>query len=324
MHIEADTLDDLMNDVFKKLVELPFDIKTTRGEENGNSSEIIGVLLELKNPLARLSRTETKGTLFSALGETLWYLSADNKLDFIKYYIGRYKDESEDGESIYGGYGPRLYNYRDTNQVQNIINLLTKKPSSRRAVVQLFGAEDLANSHLEIPCTCTLQFFIRDNSLHLVTYMRSNDCYWGLPHDIFAFTMLQEIIARTLNVKLGTYKHSVGSLHLYESKHQLVRQYLAEGLQPTKKFMPAMPSGSPDEAIKVLLDLEQRFRNYEEVDINSIELDQYWLDLALLLQVFALKKQKKFAEIEHFKNKIQNPDYRTFIDNRISAAKERK
>jgi len=47
---------------------------------------------------------------------------------------------------------------------------------------------------------------IRNKQLHMLTNMRSNDAFWGLPHNIFSFTMIQEILARTLSVELGTYK----------------------------------------------------------------------------------------------------------------------
>jgi len=40
-----------------------------------------------------------------------------------------------------------------------------------------------------------MQFMVRRRRLHLLTNMRSNDAFIGLPHDIFAFTMLQEIMA---------------------------------------------------------------------------------------------------------------------------------
>ena len=65
------------------------------------------------------------------------------------------------------------------------------------------------------PCTCTLQFLARGVKLDLIVYMRSNDVIKGLPHDIFCFTMLQEIAARRLSLEPGIYKHCVGSLHLY-------------------------------------------------------------------------------------------------------------
>jgi thymidylate synthase len=100
--------------------------------------------------------------------------------------------------------------------VADLISLLQKRPASRRAALQIYDARDLAQEHKDVPCTCTLQFFVRDGRLEMATYMRSNDAYLGLPHDVFAFTMLQELVARSLGVEVGVYRHMVGSLHLYE------------------------------------------------------------------------------------------------------------
>src|SRR5688572_29511039 len=125
MYFPSETLDDLLNDVFRELENRPFNIKTTRSEKNGNSSEIIGALIHLKNPRARLSRTETRGKPFSALGELIWYLSKSNDLDFITHYISQYAEESTDGKTVYGGYGPRLFNMHGKyDQIKNVISLL--------------------------------------------------------------------------------------------------------------------------------------------------------------------------------------------------------
>ena len=85
-------------------------------------------------------------------------LTEDNRLDFITPYIHEYREESEDHVTVYGGYGPRIFRQRGNDQLQNVITLLRKRPTSGKAVVQIFNAEDLAEHHEEIPCTTTLQF----------------------------------------------------------------------------------------------------------------------------------------------------------------------
>jgi thymidylate synthase len=104
----ADTLDDLLLKVFPKILQNGERIKASKGWNR----ELSGVVLELKNPLARLSRTETKGTVFSCLGETLWYLARSNELQFIKYYISIYGKFAEPDGTVHGAYGPRLFGMR--------------------------------------------------------------------------------------------------------------------------------------------------------------------------------------------------------------------
>ena len=176
----ADTLDDLLVKVFPKILQNGQRVKASKGWNR----ELSGVVLELRNPLARLSRSETKGTVFSCLGETLWYLAGSNELEFIKYYIGIYGKFAESDGTIHGAYGPRLFDMRSgVNQVENVIKLLRRKPSSRQAVVQLFNAEDLLKDYNDIPCTCTMQFLVRKGSLHLLVHMRSNDAFLGFRHN---------------------------------------------------------------------------------------------------------------------------------------------
>lgn len=178
MHIEADTLDDLMRSVLERLLLSTDKVVATRG----TFTELFGVVLHLSNPRARLSRSEMRGKVFSALGEWLWYLSGANDLAFIDYYVpGRYADESDDGVTVRSGYGERLRNLRGLNQIGKVIELLKAKPTSRRAVVQLFDASDLEADFASIPCTCTLQFAVRGGRLSMFVNMRSNDAYFGLP-----------------------------------------------------------------------------------------------------------------------------------------------
>lgn len=96
--VVAQTLDDLMREVLTRLLELPADVHATRGR----FSEVVGTMLCLENLRARLSLTETRGKPFSALGELLWYLSKSNNLAFIEYYLKQYRDESDDGQTVYG------------------------------------------------------------------------------------------------------------------------------------------------------------------------------------------------------------------------------
>lgn len=311
MYMSAKTLDDLLRRVYEKLLQSKNRVPSTRGV----ATELTGILLHLTNPRARLSRTEVKGKLFSALGEVLWYFSKSNSLAFIEYYVSRYARESEDGKTIYGAYGPRLFDFRGIDQIENVLTLLRENPGSRRAVVQLFDAADIVQRRQEIPCTCTLQFMIRSGRLHMLTSMRSNDAFWGLPHDVFAFTMLQEYIARSLSVELGSYKHAVGSLHLYTDHIDGARRFLREGWQEDSP-MPAMPSAALRPSMASLLKVEVAFRRNKSFDIDRLSLDDYWADLARLLQIYRLSKNKERKQISKVKNKMSTRIYHIYIDSR--------
>jgi thymidylate synthase len=315
-YLSADTLDDLMRDVFEDLLANGRSVEATKGK----TLERLGMQLELRAPRARLSRSETRGRLFSSLGELCWYLSQDNRADFITYYIPAYARFAEDG-IIPGGYGPRLFARRTepSNQIGFLISLLRKKRSSRRAVAQLFDITDLQPEHKDVPCTCTIQFLVRDEKLHAVVSMRSNDAFLGLPHDVFCFTMLQELVARSLGVELGIYRHNVASLHVYERDQQQIKGFLREGWQSTSA-MPPMPEGDPWEAIEGLRMAENAIRCGRALPASASTLDGYWKDLVVLLQIFrALKKTKPpdLATANNLRGTLGDDTYRLYVDERI-------
>ncbi len=286
------------------------------GASRGRFKELFGCCLRLKNPRARLSRSEGKGKVFSALGELFWYLSGDTRLAFIDYYVpNRFQKESDDQVRVRSGYGERLHSFRGMNQLQNVIRVLKSKPTSRRAVIQLFDATDLEHD-ASIPCTCTLQFLARDRRLHLFVSMRSNDAYIGLPHDVFAFTMLQELVARSVDLEVGEYKHCAGSLHLYEGDMESAAGYLKEGWQASIS-MPAMPGGEPWSSVGELRQIEESFRDGKEIDIQEASLNEYWKDLARLLRAWRAWNEKDVVTLSRLMTEMHSDVYKMFIQARV-------
>jgi thymidylate synthase len=347
MLIYGETLDDLLRNVYKRLLKSTNKIVPSRKA----ATEIIGASLRLGNPLARISRSEKRGALFSGLGELFWYLAGSDSLDFIAYYIGRYVKESDDGVTLYGAYGPRLKKERGINQIENVLDLLRKKRDSRRAVIQLFRAEDNDGKHTEIPCTCTIQFFSRRGRLHMLTYMRSNDAYFGLPHDVFTFTMIHELFARELKLKLGNYRHVVGSLHLYDEHRKSAQSFVDEDYQ-ARIPMPPMPLGSPWLAVEKVLSAERAARviasevslidtkkkkksqaqvllvqkslkKLSRLDREMAALHPYWLDLVRLFMVFGLFKSNGHSKIKSVKKRMDWEGFNTYVvKKQFSAPKE--
>lgn len=292
MHIVADTLDDLMRECMAEIIKNGIAVTPSKGP----TRELFGVLLELKNPRARLSRTESKGTLFSCLGELFWYLSGSDELDFIQYYIADYRKFSDDKKTLNGAYGKRFYNHRQTyNQIGRVITLLKDKPNTRQAVIQIFDAHDLVITTEDVPCTCTLQFAVRSERLNLVTTMRSNDVYKGLPHDIFAFTMLQELVARALDIEVGWYKHFVSSMHIYDESMPQVNSYLEEGWTDNIP-MPPMPSGDQWPVVQKVLGFENSIRKSGVIDTEALTIDEYWKDILRILCIFNLYKERNESD----------------------------
>lgn len=267
-----------------------------------------------------MSRTETRARLFSWLGELLWYLAGSDELSFVRYYIENYKPDYPGAKRVRAAYGPRIRSEKK-HQLRWIVQLIRENSDTRRAVIPIYHPKDTYTNLPEVPCTCTLQFLLRGSRLELVTHMRSNDAYKGLPGDIFAFTMIQEIVARALGVELGRYKHLVGSLHLYVEDRRNAERYLAEGWQ-RKITMPIMPLGDPFPQIERLVRFERATRLGTHAKIPS-DLPEYWQDLARLLAIFrAEKEQKPAAEIRKMRERIHSDAYAPYIEMRRRKAEK--
>ena len=333
-HASADNIDDLMRAVFTRLLSQSRDNNRVEATK-GNSTEVFGALLRLTNPRGRLGRSVARSRAFSAIGELTWYLSGSDELAHIEHYIPAYREFSDDKNTLAGAYGPRIFDPARAqgdgtfdDEWNRVIALLKDRAGSRNAVIQIYANKDGRAAGLDIPCTCMLQFAIRRERLEMHVHMRSNDAFLGLPHDIFAFTMLQEIAARELGIEIGKYYHSVASLHLYDDAPKgglqyrtKAQNYLDEGMFE-KVPMPRMPKGDPWLSIRTLLLAERQMRQDLSAYKPPAGLDPYWEDLATLLKVHAVAHGTE-NELDPLLDGIHFKGYRLYIQDRIARRKQR-
>lgn len=188
-------------------------IVSPRGIE---TREIFPAAFELRNPRARVLLVEGRyiNPAF-AIAETLWILSGSQD-PWIFDYNSRLKQFANDGV-LRGAYGPRIRSWGgQMDQLEQALSTLRRDHATRRAIIQLYDPMSVGDNHLDIPCTITHHFLIRDERLHLFTTMRGQDVWLGLPYDVFYNTLLQELMAGWVGVELGSYYYRADSLHVYE------------------------------------------------------------------------------------------------------------
>lgn len=178
--------------------------------------EALNAVTVIKDPTKNIMKNEVrKLSLKYAIGEMLWYLSENNRLDAIRLYTKNWDRISDDGFHVNSNYGFCINKKYGINQWEIAKEELKSNKESRRAVIHIKSANDSLDSK-DVNCTVCLQYIIRDDKLYATTYMRSNDIWLGFPYDVFQFTCMQIRMAMELGVGLGTYTHIAGSLHLYE------------------------------------------------------------------------------------------------------------
>ena len=176
--------------------------------------EIINAITVIKDPTRNICKDIRDMPMRYAIGEMLWYMSADNDLKSIQMYTKAWDRMSDDGETVNSNYGHCIKYKFGFDQWLYVKNLLVSNSNTRQAVIHIKTADNKPSK--DVNCTVCLQFFIRDGKLYLTTYMRSNDLWMGFPYDVFQFTNMQVLMAMELGVEVGTYTHIAGSLHLYE------------------------------------------------------------------------------------------------------------
>lgn len=171
---------------------------------------------------------------FFHLMEALWMLGGRNDLAFPMLFNKRFKDYSDDGLTIWGGYGWRWKRFFGYDQLDVIVEELRKNPNSRRCVLSMWNAVpslhnmpfskgDTSSDLLvaiaggrDVPCNTHVYFDVRGDALNMTVCNRSNDMLWGCyGANAVHFSILQEYMSARLNVPMGVYRQMSNNLHLY-------------------------------------------------------------------------------------------------------------
>ena len=153
-------------------------------------------------------------------------------------------------------------------QLKRCYGELLERPTSRRATITIHNPLLENYYSKDVACTMDLQFLIRDEKLHCIAHMRSNDALWGYCYDTWLFQFLQESMASWLNVDLGHYYHIAGSLHYYHQRHKQINRILKKANEPWEQdaALPMEPMNLKDwsDAIVVMWATTQHYINYPE------------------------------------------------------------
>ena len=278
--------------LLKDVYESPQFVCSPRGQK---IKEVLGYQFIITNPRDRLpffKARKFQPSYYAA--ESLWYTAGLSRTDWISNYSAFWNNISDDGLHANSAYGSRIFRPHDRigamidaewTQWDYVIDELANDNDSRRAVVHIRTAQDSILAKKDVPCTISLQFFLRENALYMVVTMRSSDCAFGIGNDIPAFTLFQEMMALCLTerlgrpISLGDYMHTSHSLHIYEKDFVMVEEMLKtdpSDLVQRPRPMPAMPFTPP--TIE-LVAIEHDIKNSQSsTDIMRV-LDRTFIDV---------------------------------------------
>lgn len=163
-------------------------------------------------------------------GELAWYLRKDNDVDYISQFSGFWSTlTNPNTNQINSNYGSLLFN----EQLEWVVDSLKADKNSRQAIAFLNQPKFQFEGNKDFVCTMYLNFFIRNNQLHMKVQMRSNDVFYGLTFDapFFAFVhqhMLLWLKDTYPELGLGIYYHCADNTHFYERHFELAEEISKE------------------------------------------------------------------------------------------------
>ena len=135
---------------------------------------------------------------------------------------------------VNSNYGYLIYHRNNYNQYKKVLHQLLADPNSRRAVMiyqrpsmhEDFSVDGMS----DFICTNGVQYVVRNNYVHCIVQMRSNDVVFGYRNDFAWQKYVLKKMVEDLNA-LGENKYSigditwqVGSLHVYERHFKFIEK----------------------------------------------------------------------------------------------------
>lgn len=227
---------------------------------HGNKThELSNVALELTDPRCNFFTNPIRSPSVKYLtGELLWYFSGSDSIRFIRHYSKFWDAIANPDGTCNSAYGHLLFNekneYGFTEWGWALYSLCSDR-DTRQAIIRFNKPRFSYEGNLDFVCTLNGNFFIRNNALHFIVFMRSNDLRTGIQYDVPFFTLLQSVMWKQLlpyypDLQLGTYTHFVNSIHLYEkdfeeSEAAIKQKYTPKKLPEIGYLIPITEYGMP-------------------------------------------------------------------------------
>ncbi|NDB85906.1 MAG: hypothetical protein EB127_24885 [Alphaproteobacteria bacterium] len=172
-----------------------------------------------------LSLANPDGTINSAYGHLIW-ANKSHGSDFEQVPQEIIKSTSKEGA---------LYITKPIRRTpwEWCIESLKRDKDTRQAILRFSLPDHQWFGNKDQTCTMHGLFLIREDRLNLSIVMRSNDLVKGLVYDLPWFCslipkMVEDLRDAYPTLKMGTYTHTVHSIHIYEKDTQTVLKMLGK------------------------------------------------------------------------------------------------
>lgn len=169
----------------------------------------------IQDPLDKVIKTpERKFNQDYAEYEWNWYCKGNRDATEIAERAKIWKQMMIPGTTnVNSNYG-YFWNYNQ--QLKKVINDLKLNKETRRAIVVHYLIQEMDQYKYDTPCNDVLNFYIKDDQLHLTVFARSIDLWFGFANDQYCFAKLMEYVSVATGYPVGQMHWFITNCHLYE------------------------------------------------------------------------------------------------------------
>lgn len=150
-----------------------------------------------------------------------WYLKGDRDASEIAERAKIWKKMMVEGTTeVNSNYG---YFWNKNYQLSRVIQELKTNKETRRAIVVHYDINELDRYKYDTPCNDVLNFYIKDDKLHLTVFARSIDLVFGFCNDQYTFAKLMEMVAFQLDIPVGEMTWMITNLHIYPRHYDMLK-----------------------------------------------------------------------------------------------------
>lgn len=117
-------------------------------------------------------------------------------------------------------------NKKGIDQIDKVISLIKNDPNSRRITVSALNVGELDEMVLD-PCHPLFQFYVNDDRLSCLFFMRSVDMFLGFPFNVASYGILTHIIAKVTGLKGDKLIFMAGDAHVYNNHQEQVKEQIS-------------------------------------------------------------------------------------------------
>ena len=191
-----------------------------KGEDFASTKAVFNASFTIQDPSDKVITTpRRKFNQDYAEYEWDWYVKGDRNASEIAERAKIWKQMMIPGTNeVNSNYG-YFWNYN--NQLVKVIDQLKRNKETRRAIIVHYILHEIDQYKYDTPCNDVLNFYIKDDKLHLSIFARSIDLVFGFCNDQYTFAKLMEHVSQKTGYPIGQMHWFITNLHVYPRHYDM-------------------------------------------------------------------------------------------------------